>query len=237
MKFIELFGMPGTGKTYLIENLREFNKIERKNSFISFKKRTIISFLIKFFNILIALPFIIENSSLRLLFIFFLEQYRPNKSPFISIRTFSIIFNSIFLISTILNLEKNQKKEKLYVDQGFMQILFSILHDMDLNNHHKVKTIIEKWFEILKSINTKIKIYYLDASLENISKRLKNRNGDSIIEHEEVIEENLFKYKIVFDIILKFLNKESNSDSNILIAFIEIDKLEKYDLFHQLINI
>ena len=29
MKFIELFGMPGTGKTYLIENLREFNKLEK----------------------------------------------------------------------------------------------------------------------------------------------------------------------------------------------------------------
>ena len=136
-----------------------------------------------------------------------------------------------------MNLEKNQKKEKLYVDQGFMQILFSMLHDMDLNNPYKVRNIIEKWFEILKSLNTKIKIYYLDASLENISKRLNNRNGDSIIEHEEVIEENLFKHKIIFDIILKFLNKESNSDSNIFIEFIEIDKLEKYDLFHQLINI
>ena len=237
MKFIELFGMPGTGKTYLIENLRKLNKIERKNSLISFKKRTIISFSIKFFNVLIALPFIIKNFSLRLLFSFFLEEYRPNKSAFISIRTFSIIFNSIFLISKILNQEKNQKKEKIYVDQGFMQILFSILHDMDLKNPYKERTIIEKWFEILKSLNTKIKIYYLDSSLENISKRLNNRNGDSIIEHEEVIKENLFKYKIIFDIILKFLKKESNSDSNIIVEFIEIDKLEKYDLFHKLINI
>ena len=102
MQFVELFGLPGCGKTFLIKQLKKDNNfIKNHIVLISFSKRSIYSFFFKSMIIFISLPSLLFSLEFKKLIIFFKDFYRPRKSSLISIRSLSIIFNSIFLISTV----------------------------------------------------------------------------------------------------------------------------------------
>ena len=157
MKFVELFGMPATGKTFAISILKKkaYEKKERK-IFIYFKKRSILSIFFKLKFIFFSLNVIIKSSIFRHIINFFRKEYIPKRSKLISLRTLSILFNSLFLIAVLKHYGNSVIKKDIYLDQGFFQILFSILYEMDLSDKRDFENIIKKLINAKKIIVKRI---------------------------------------------------------------------------------
>ena len=117
MKFLELFGMPGSGKTYIIKNLKMFLDLQIKDKFFAFEKRSKTSILVKTFYIVFASFLFINISYIKKIIIFFMNFYKPKKSELISIRTLSILFNAIFLVSIISIYSSFKNNKDIYIDQ------------------------------------------------------------------------------------------------------------------------
>ena len=128
MKFVELFGMPATGKTFAINILKK-KSFKKKGSqiFINFEKRSLSSIFFKLKFIFFSFISTIKSLTFRNTIIFFAKEYKPKNSKFLSLRTLSIVFNTIFLISLIKTYGNSKVCKDIYLDQGFFQILFSIL--------------------------------------------------------------------------------------------------------------
>ena len=78
MQFLELFGMPGIGKTYTLRNLRKYSSdLKLKNKFFVFEKRTKTSIFVKTFYIVLASLLFINTSYLNKIIIFFKNFYKP----------------------------------------------------------------------------------------------------------------------------------------------------------------
>ena len=215
MIFLEFFGMPGAGKTYATRNLKnDTSDLKFKNKFFAFEKRSITSMIVKTFYIVLASSLLINTSSIKKILIFFKNIYKPKKSEIISIRTLSILFNTIFLVSIIRIYSLLRNNENIFIDQGFLQLLFSIIYEMELKNHDSQKSIIKNWLSIPLSLKKKIYIIYCQSEDKIILKRLSDRNGDSILEGEKSYK-NLKIYKDIFDQIIDFLVKENEKYPNI----------------------
>ena len=215
MKFLEFFGMPGSGKTYSIKNLKkDSSDLQTKNKFFAFEKRSKNSIFVKTFYIVLASFLLINTSYIKKIIIFFKNFYKPKKSELISIRTLSILFNTIFLVSIIRIYSLLKNKKNIYIDQGFFQLLFSILFEMELKNNDIQKSIIKNWLSIPLSLKKKIYVVYCESENKIILKRLEYRNGDSIIERKKFLK-NLKLYKDIFDQIFDFLVKENEKYPNI----------------------
>lgn len=220
MQFLEFFGMPGVGKTYTLRNLRKYSSdLKLKNKFFVFEKRTKTSIFVKTFYIVLASFLFINTSYLKKIIIFFKNFYKPKKSEIISIRTFSILFNTIFLVSIIRVSSLFRNNKNIFIDQGFFQILFSIIYEMDLKNIDTNKSLIKNWLSIPLSLKKNIYVIYFESEDQIILKRLKYRNGDSILERQENLK-NLKIYKDIFDQILAFLVKENENYPNIYLKSI-----------------
>lgn len=224
MKFVELFGMPATGKTFAIRNLKEksYKKKDRK-IFIYFKKRSIFSIFYKLKFIFFSFIVIIKSSTFKNTINFFIKEYRPTKSKLISLRSFSIIFNTIFLISLIEIYGNSRNTKDIYLDQGFFQILFSILYEMDLPNKSDLENITTKWIKNISLINKNICLFYCIAKDEDIIERLLTRKGDSIIEKKEINAKDLIIYKKIFELIVNHLTHQKEAYPNIYLKSIDID--------------
>ena len=220
MKFLEFFGMPGSGKTYTIRKLKKYSSdLQFKNKFFAFEKRTKTSIFVKTFYIVFASFLFINISYLKKIIIFFKNFYKPKKSEIISIRTFSILFNTIFLVSIIKIYSLFRNNKNIFIDQGFFQILFSIIYEMDLKNIDTNKSLIKNWLSIPLSLKKNIYVIYFESEDQIILKRLKYRNGDSMIDRQENLK-NLKIYKDIFDQILAFLVKENKNYPNIYLKSI-----------------
>ena len=220
MQFLEFLGMPGVGKTYTLRNLRKYSSdLKLKNKFFVFEKRTKTSICVKTFYIVLASFLFINTSYIKKIIIFFKNFYKPKKSEIISIRTFSILFNTIFLVSIIRVYSLFRNNKNIFIDQGFFQILFSIIYEMDLKNIDTNKSLIKNWLSIPLSLKKNIYVIYFESEDQIILKRLKYRNGDSILERQENLK-NLKKYKDIFDQILAFLYKENENYPNIYLKSI-----------------
>ena len=220
MEFLEFFGMPGVGKTYTLRNLRKYSSdLKLKNKFFVFEKRTKTSICVKTFYIVLASFLFINTSYLKKTIIFFKNFYKPKKSEIISIRTFSILFNTIFLVSIIRIYSLFRDNKNIFIDQGFFQILFSIIYEMDLKNIDTNKSLIKNWLSIPLSLKKNIYLIYFESEDQIILKRLKYRNGDSILDRQQNLK-NLKIYKDIFDQILAFLVKENENYPNIYLKSI-----------------
>ncbi len=209
MQFVELFGLPGCGKTFLIKQLKKDNNFIKNNIvLISFSKRSIYSFFFKSMIIFISLPSLLFSLEFKKLIIFFKDFYRPRKSSLISIRSLSIIFNSIFLISTVKFFKLFKKRKKIFIDQGFIQLLLSLLYEIDSDDQNLEIKIQKSWFLVFSSLNINHLVLYCKENIKNIKRRLYERAGDSILEKNN-IDNNDIKYmhKKLFSI-LNFLRKE-----------------------------
>tara|TARA_Y100000589_G_C27182803_1_gene641476 strand:+ start:1600 stop:2298 length:699 start_codon:yes stop_codon:yes gene_type:complete len=217
MKYLELFGMPGTGKTYIIRYLKNYNlDLKIKNKFFAFEKRSKTSFFIKIFYIFIG-SFIFSNAPyLKKIIIFFKNFYKPKKSNIISIRTLSILFNTIFLVSIISINALRKNKKNIFIDQGFFQILFSIVYEMDIKNKYIFKSVITNWLLIPLSFKNKIYLTYVESESKLILERLLVRNGDSILDRKKDLK-NLKIYQSIFEQIFDFLVKENENYPNIFL--------------------
>ena len=212
--------MPGVGKTYTLRNLRKYSSdLKFKNKFFVFEQRTKTSICIKTFYIVLASFLFINTSYLKKIIIFFKNFYKPKKSEIISIRTFSILFNTIFLVSIIRVYSLFRNNKNIFIDQGFFQILFSIIYEMDLKNIDTNKSLIKNWLSIPLSLKKNIYVIYFESEDQIILKRLKYRNGDSMIDRQENLK-NLKIYKDIFDQILAFLVKENENYPNIYLKSI-----------------
>ena len=220
MQFLEFFGMPGVGKTYTLRNLRKYSSdLKLKNKFFVFEKRTKTSIFVKTFYIVLASFLFINTSYLKKIIIFFKNFYKPKKSEIISMRTLSILFNTIFLVSIIRIYELFRNNKNIFIDQGFFQILFSILYEMELKNKDIKTSLIKNWLSIPLSLKKNIYVIYFESEDQTILKRLKYRNGDSILERQENLK-NLKIFKDIFDEILAFLVKENENYPNIYLKSI-----------------
>ena len=227
MKFVELFGMPGTGKTFAINILKNksYKKKERK-VFIYFEKRSIFSILSKFKLISFSFIATIKSSNFRNIINFFLKEYRPIRSNFISLRSLRIIFNTIFLIAVMEIYGNSRINKDIYLDQGFFQILFSILYEMDLPNKIDVENITAKWVKNISSINKKIFLFYCISKDDQIIKRLLERNGDSILENKKINKKDLKNYQKIFENIVNFLINRQEDYPNIYLKSIDLDDFD-----------
>ena len=224
MKFVELFGMPATGKTFAINSLKKKSyKNKERKIFINFQRRSILSIFFKLKFIFFSFLSIIKSSTFRNILNFFRKEYRPKKSNFISLRSLSIIFNAIFIFSLIEIYSNSRITKDIYIDQGFFQILFSILYEMDLTNNGDLENITSKWIQIISSINIDIFPFYCISKDEEIIQRLLLRKGDSIIESNEINKKNLEIYKNIFENILNFLKYQKGKYPNIYLKMIDLE--------------
>ena len=119
-----------------------------------------------------------------------------------------------------INVNSRIKKD-IYLDQGFIQILFSILYEMDLTNKIDIYNITNRWIQIISSTSKNIYLFYCSSKDEEITKRLLERDGDSIIEKKEKNKKDLKIYKRIFEHILCFLINHKEKYPNIY--FKEVD--------------
>ena len=86
---------------------------------------------------------------------------------------------------------------------------------MDLKNINTNKSLIKNWLSIIPlSLKKNIYVIYFESEDQIILKRLKYRNGDSILERQENLK-NLKIYEDIFDQIIDFLVKENEKYPNI----------------------
>lgn len=224
MKFIELFGMPASGKTHIIKNLEKNSRNKKKlNLFFAFDQRSIRTFFKKFFYLLTSSFLFFNFSFSKKIMFFFINVYKPKRSRKISLRTFSIFFNTLFLIS-IISICKNSKRDiNIYLDQGFFQILFSILYEMNLRNKKQKHTLINDWLKILSQDNQKIYLIYCESNYSTIFDRLLTRKGDSIIEKNNIEKNDVKSYQNIFDNIIEVLICQKNNCPNIQLYRISSD--------------
>lgn len=233
MQFVELFGLPGCGKTFLIEKLKKDNNFIKNNIvLISFSKRSLGSLFLKSMIIFISLPSLLFSLEFIKLIIFFKDFYRPRKSSLISIRSLSIIFNSIYLISTVKFFKLFKKRKKIFIDQGFIQLLLSILYEIDSDDKKLEIKIQKSWFLVFSSLNKNHLVLYCKENIKNIKLRLYGRGGDSILEKNN-IDNNDIKYmnkKLLS--ILDFLRKEDVKNDFFKFKEIQNEKYSNNDSLH-----
>ena len=111
----------------------------------------------------------------------------------------------------------------IYLDQGFFQILFSILYEMDLTNKRDLENITLKWLQNITSINKNIILFYCISKDEEIIKRLLIRKGDSIIENKKINKKDFKFYKKIFEYIVNFLMYQKEKFPNISLESIDLD--------------
>ena len=105
----------------------------------------------KIITIIISIPLYLFSKNFIRLIIFFKFFYKPKKSNYLSWRTILIFLNSLYLLS-IIKLFKFIRKDVLIIDQGFFQILWSILYELNFSESLSYDFLLEKWFNILNSL-------------------------------------------------------------------------------------
>ena len=120
------------------------------------------------------------------------------------------------------------KRKKILIDQGFIQILLSLLYEFDFKDKNLEIGIQKKrWFLIFSSLNKKHLVVYCKDSIENISRRLYLRRGDSILERNNLTKKEInYIYKKLNIIVEVLLKKEFKNN---FIKFREI-QIQKYSL-------
>ena len=237
MKYIELFGIPACGKSYITNKLIYDKKLKDKAIHFSyFYQRTTISFIIKFFYILLTIPFLVFKKEVFQLIRFFSKLNRKYSSKLDNIsaqRMLSLLFNSIYLISLKVFHQKYNRKSFIFVDQGYFQILLSILYDLPKLESIEIKFIIEEWIEILISLNSSFNIFLCENEYDLILERLLKRGGDSFIErnsHRNIIELKLNKTIDLYQKIKQNIIDLEGKYSSLGITSIDMNKIILKDI-------
>ena len=124
----------------------------------------------------------------------------------------------------IISIYKNSKRDiNIYLDQGFFQILFSILYEMNIRNKKQKQTLINEWLKIISQYNQKIYLIYCESNYSIIFERLLTRKGDSLIEKNNIEKNDVKFYQSIFDNILEFLICQNNNFPNIQVYRISSD--------------
>ena len=226
MKTIELFGLPATGKSYLLNKLKKTYRFSNKK--INFFIHTNFHLIRKCRTIIFASLFFLNIKGIIKLILFLINFYKPINSKLISLRTLKIFFNAIHLIS-LIKVSSFLRRKILVVDQGFYQLLWSILYDMDYLNKKNSQFIIREWINIINSLNIKLDLFHCKARKNTILKRLANRQENSIIE-KIINADNYSYYFLSFSNILDQLKLDNVNKNTTYIYSINCEKisLEKF---------
>ena len=196
MKTIELFGLPATGKSYLLNKLQKKYRFNNKIILTYFNSYSTFNLIRKCMTIVIASLFFLNIKAIFKLILFFINFYKPIKSNLISLRTLRIFFNAIYLFS-LIKFSHFLRRKILIIDQGLYQLLWSILYEMDYLNKENSHFIITRWINLINSLNIKLDLLHCQARKKTILNRLAVRQGNSIIE-KIVNEENYSYYFLSF---------------------------------------
>ena len=196
MKTIELFGIPATGKSYLLNKLQKRFRFNNKVILTYFHSYSTFNPIRKCMSIVIASLFFLNIKVIFKLILFFINFYKPIKSNLISLRTLRIFFNAIYIIS-LIKFNHFLRRKILIIDQGLYQLLWSILYEMDYLNKENSHFIITRWINLINSLNIKLDLLHCQARKKTILNRLAVRQGNSIIE-KIVNEENYSYYFLSF---------------------------------------
>tara|TARA_Y100000589_G_scaffold314966_1_gene337960 strand:- start:43 stop:753 length:711 start_codon:yes stop_codon:yes gene_type:complete len=227
MKTIELFGIPATGKSYLLNKLQKRFRFNNKIILSYFNSYSPFNLIRKCITIIIASLFFLNIKAIFKFILFFINFYKPIKSNLISLRTIRIFFNAIYLIS-LIKLSHFLRRKILIIDQGLYQLLWSILYEMDYLNKANSHFIITEWISIVNSLNIKLDLFHCKARKKTILNRLALRKGNSIIE-KIVNEENYSYYFLSFAYIISEikLNNINKNTTNIYSINCEKISLER----------
>ena len=193
-RYIELFGMPGSGKTYFAtHNLKRKFNINQ----IILKKKKIYRILKK-----ISLLFYLKNNynSDYLKVKYFIKNIEFNKK----IKKIKMYF---YLSSTLSLLKKYENNSNICFEEGLLQVLFGILYCVK-----DYKKTISLYFELFYDYLINSKIYYLKTNILVIKERLEKRHsiGGSELEHD--INKNIYALENaqeLIDLILKELKNQN----------------------------
>ena len=159
MKFIELYGIPGSGKSYLVELLEKNKKnFFKKIIFIHFRSKSLFSITRKFSLIFLIFPFNLFTTNFYRVIKFYIYIYKPINSKKISFRTMSIFFNTLYLLS-VIRVFKILRNNLVVIDQGFFQLFWSISYEMNCAKKSSNEILIKKWHDILTSLDIDHHIY------------------------------------------------------------------------------
>ena len=229
MDFIEFFGLPGSGKSYLTAEIKKKKRLFETNFLIIFfRTKTISSILYKLSTFLLGLPSIFFSRIFYKIIYFFIIFYRPIKTRYFSFRTISIVFNFLYLVA-LIKLSEATKKNKILVDQGFFQIFSTLIYEMKCINKKKYNSMIKEWLSIIYSLNLHHKVIKLNIPKQTIEKRIKERKGDSILDKPDY-KKYLNYYSKIFEVIAKDLKKESSINGRIEIFAFSSNESEVLNL-------
>ena len=202
MKIYELTGLPGSGKSYLVENaiLNNIEFIDEKKFYnlckkISFKNKIkkLLIFLIFYFDVVVYL---------------YIFSIKTCKSMKVALKTVKDIIKYISLYENVVNLKK--EKQKIVFDQGILQNIWSIslLNKNKLENSHLLKHIFSR---LEKKYNMSCVYYIVDYKLA--AKRANSREKKSFtdyIEYDDLCElyNNHYNDYKIFSNYLKQTNME-----------------------------
>lgn len=188
---IELFGLPGSGKTYAI------NKIKGNNLLNVTSENRIMNIILSFLKqVSLYMP-----SSLRL--------KRKLVCTFNKILTYPIYINNpkSFYIDNLTVVAfgyKHSGNKDIYMDEGIIHriVSFSVNYNVDLE-------VFDEIVKIFTPYLSNVKIVYLDVDIDECIDSIKKRNRHDCKMDEmskDLLDEYLKKYRFYFDYIMSKYN-------------------------------
>ena len=188
--FIEIIGLPGSGKSTLFKKLKESNISEKylakKNNLIVEKVKLIFDITYDFFLILIIIEFFIDK---------------------VHLKSFITIFKRILKLNLVLF---NSKKISLSINKN--KLHESLIH-LAIDSNKKNISKLHKY--LLKIYRTeKIKLIYLKLTPEEALSRMANR-GDKMKYYENQLYQRYVRSSILYEELIEYIYKENKN--NVLI--------------------
>lgn len=186
---LELYGCPGSGKTYFITKLKGKDNVTEKVDKCFIRKR--LACLLKKCVCYTPSAIMLKWQMKMIL------KNEAGCSVYFH-RSYSEFFNSLAMMASIY---KYLKIKDLYVDEGIIHriVTMAVNYQLNIKIVFRIADLLQKY---LKGVN----IYYLDVPIENCieSIRKRDRHESAMDEFNEVILEKFLKsYKFYFDEITK----------------------------------
>lgn len=218
-QIVEFVGLPGSGKTFVLENVRNIS-----NSFYCVNTESYYSYqksVNKFSLILNTFCYMANNIRI-------LKLILEMNNPCISLKQFLKI---VFYLSTYKSFIKRvYEYDTIVFDQGMLQKIWFFFYSNKINVTRNSANIINKILFLNIPKDVSFKIVFFETPIELAIKRVKIRNSDCFADHmeEKLLQEmysNAIKDRIVFCSFFKNYVYTSNDDIqelNSLIDFIAL---------------
>lgn len=198
VRIIELYGLPGCGKSTLSKYLLSFLQKRYPNNVI---KRADISGVINRW----------WNHPLFLFFYLFLQILKPNNFRFkISLLSYAVSFplnrySIIYLLYTmiVVDLYSKNATKIIVLDEGIIQFLSAIPHDVLIDNSDMIDNISRQLYKM------PIEVLYVECHIEKMVnlQRIKQRNRPDRFAFNDGLEELLTKKEANLALIASFVAK------------------------------